>query len=46
MLILKDYSAEDQLRDFDAWYRKHRPDAILDHYNRISFTHEGTGHHL
>lgn len=37
MLILKDYSAEEQIRDFNAWYRKHRPDAILDHYNRISF---------
>lgn len=34
-LILKDNSAEEQLKVFNAWYRKYRPDAILDHYNRI-----------
>ena len=34
-LILKDYSQEEQIRDFSAWYRKHKPDAILDHYNQI-----------
>jgi len=36
-LILKDNSAEEQLKVFHAWYRKYRPDAILDHYNRIPF---------
>lgn len=36
MLILKDYTAAEQIRDFKAWYRKYKPDAILDHYNQIS----------
>jgi LacI family repressor for deo operon, udp, cdd, tsx, nupC, and nupG len=36
-LILKDYSSDDQLRNFGTWYRKWRPDAILEHYNRIVF---------
>lgn len=36
MLILKDYGADEQLRDFSEWYQKYRPDAILDHYVQIS----------
>jgi LacI family repressor for deo operon, udp, cdd, tsx, nupC, and nupG len=34
-LILKDISAEEQKKIFRVWYRKYRPDAVLDHYNRI-----------
>ncbi|MEI8310547.1 MAG: LacI family DNA-binding transcriptional regulator [Verrucomicrobiota bacterium] len=37
MLIFKDNSREEQLRDLSAWHRKYQPDAILDHYNQVPF---------
>ena len=37
MLILRDYDAEQQSKDFIAWYKKYRPAVILSLYDRIAF---------